>query len=41
MSVPALCPIKRPAEGCHGYSWRTRQSSRPGLTHVNRDVEET
>jgi hypothetical protein len=41
LAMPLTCPMRRSAEGCHGYSWTTPQAARPGLTHVNRVREET
>jgi hypothetical protein len=41
LAMPLTYPMRRSAEGCHGYSWTTPQAARPGLTHVNRVREET
>ena len=39
--VPAARPMRREAEGHHGYSRATPQASRPGSMHVSRVAEET
>ena len=39
-NVPAACPMRWTAKGCHGHSRTTPQAPRPGLTHCQ-VLEET